>query len=201
MSYTPKQLAILRFIVETQQERGVSPSIREICGHLGGRHVKTVSEHLDRLEEKGAITRERGQVRSIRVMDPKLTGEAGQLRLVGTIAAGAPIEAIEDPETLDVLPVLGLASGRDTYALRVRGDSMIEDGIRDGDYVIVEKSVTARNGQTVVAILADEQATLKRYYRERGRVRLQPANSSMKPIYSKHVEIRGIVKGVLRVTK
>ncbi len=201
MSYTPKQLSILRFIVETQQERGVSPSVREICEHLGGRHVKTVAEHLDRLEEKGAITRERGQVRSIRVIDPELTGEAGQLRLVGTIAAGAPIEAVEDPETLDVLPVLGLASGRDTYALRVRGDSMIEDGIHDGDYVIVEKSATARNGQTVVAILADEQATLKRYYREKGRVRLQPANSSMKPIYATRVEIRGIVRGVLRATK
>jgi repressor LexA len=97
--------------------------------------------------------------------------------------------------------VLGLASGRDTYALRVRGDSMIEDGICDGDYVIVEKSATARNGQTVVAILADEQATLKRYYREKGRVRLQPANSSMKPIYATRVEIRGIVRGVLRATK
>ncbi len=200
MNYTPKQLSILRFIVETQRQRGVSPSIREICEHLGGRHVKTVGEHLDRLEEKGAITRERGQVRSLRVTDPKLTGEAGQSRLVGTIAAGAPIEAVEVPETFDLLPMLSLDSGQDTYVLRVRGDSMVEDRICDGDYVIVEKRATAENGQTVVAILKDEKATLKRFYREKGRIRLQPANSSMKPIYPKHVEIRGVVKGVVRVT-
>lgn len=201
MNYTPKQLSILRFIVETQRERGVSPSIREICEHLGGRHVKTVGEHLDRLEEKGAITRERGQVRSLRVMDPKLTGEAGQSRLVGTIAAGAPIEAVEIPETFDLLPMLSLDSGRDTYVLRVRGDSMVKDRICDGDYVIIEKRATAEDGQTVVAILEDEKATLKRFYREKGRIRLQPANSSMKPIYAKHVEIRGVVKGVVRVTR
>jgi repressor LexA len=194
-------MSILRFILETQREREVSPSIREICEHLGGRNVKTVAEHLDRLEEKGAIERERGVVRSIRVVDPDLTEDAGQVKLVGRIAAGVPIEAIEMPETLDILPTLGLLPGREMFALQVRGDSMIEDRIHDGDYVIVEKCSTARNGQTVVAILEDEEATLKRFYREDGRVRLQPANSSMEPIYPEQVEIRGVVRSVLRVTR
>jgi len=198
VNHTPKQLEILSFIVETQREQGVSPSVREICDHLG-RDVKTVAEHLDRLEAKGAIARTRGETRSLRVLDPELNGEAGCVKLAGTIAAGQPIEAIEDDEVLDVLPALGLDSGRPTYALRVRGDSMIDDGILDGDCVIVEKRSTARNGQTVVAILGDGEATLKKFYRERGRVRLQPANPSMKPIYTKHVEIRGVVRGVLRV--
>jgi len=199
VNYTPRQMSILRFILETQREREVSPSIREICEHLGGRDVKTVAEHLDRLEEKGAIERERGAVRSIRVVDPELAGEAGQITLAGRIAAGTPIEAIEVPETLDLLPALGLASGREMFALQVRGDSMIEDGIHDGDYVIIEKRSTARNGQTVVAVLEDEEATLKRFYREKGRVRLQPANSSMKPTYPKQVEIRGVVRSVVRI--
>ena len=200
-NYTPKQLSILRFIVETQQERGVSPSVREICDHLGGRHVKTVGEHLDRLEEKGAISREHGAVRSIRVLDRELTGMAGQFLISGRVAAGAPIEAIEDPETFDVVSALHLAAGPETYGLRVCGDSMIEDGINDGDIVIVEKRPHARRGETVVAILENGEATLKKYYPEKGRVRLQPANDSMKPIYAKHVEIRGVVRGVLRVTK
>jgi repressor LexA len=199
MNYSPRQISILKLIAESRRTRGVAPSVREIARDLGGRDVKTVAEHLDRLEEMGAIEREHGKKRTLRVVDPEHSGRAGQVQIVGTIAAGRPIEAIEDPQPLEVAPMLHLDGSRTMYALRVRGDSMIEDGILDGDVVIVEKRETAENGQIVVAILENEEATLKRFYREKGRVRLQPANSSMKPIYVRQVQIRGVVRGVLRV--
>jgi len=120
----------------------------------------------------------------------------GRISILGTIAAGSPIEAIETPEQLDLQDLL--PTDRDVYALRVRGESMIEDGIRDGDLVLVERRNTARNGETVVAILEDEEATLKRFYREKSHIRLQPANASMEPILVNEIEIRGVVIGVIR---
>jgi repressor LexA len=119
-----------------------------------------------------------------------------RVQILGRIAAGRPIEAVEDPEELDLQDLL--PPGRECYALHVRGDSMIDDGIRNGDIVLVEQRKEARNGETVVAVLAGEEATLKRYYRERGRIRLQPANSALEPIYAKDVEVRGVVVGVIR---
>lgn len=120
-----------------------------------------------------------------------------KLRVAGTIAAGRPLEAIEDNETLDIDDFL--ARGNDTFALRVTGDSMIEDHIREGDFVICERRHDARNGDTVVALLQDGEATLKRFYREKVGVRLQPANSNYKPIYAENVNIQGVVIGVLRM--
>jgi len=134
--------------------------------------------------------------RSIEILDPEFRPRQG-ISVLGTIAAGAPIEAVEHPEELaadEIIPEDG-----ERYALRVRGDSMIEDAICDGDMVVVERQTEAVDGQTVVAILPGEQATLKRYYREpEGRIRLQPANSTMQPLIVNDVEIRGVVRGLLR---
>jgi len=201
VNYTPRQLGILHCIERSRRKRGVSPSVRELCRELGGLNVKTVAEHLDRLEEKGAISRERGKRRTLQIADPEIAGTAGRVPLAGTIAAGRPIEAIEECETLDVPASLGFASREGLFALRVKGDSMIEDGILDGDYVVVQKRGMAENGETVVALLEDGTATLKRFYREKRRIRLQPANRSMKPIYARDVAVQGVVKGVLRLCR
>lgn len=201
MDYTPRQVEIMKIIADSRRDRGVAPSVREIAQALGGLDVKTVAEHLDRLEDMGAIERQAGKRRSIRVADPDLADEAGTVPLVGTIAAGKPIEAVEEPQPLSIESMLELGGRKQMYALRVRGDSMVDDGILDGDYVIVEKRSTADDGQTVVAVLEDEQATLKRFYKEKGRIRLQPANAALKPIYAKSVQIRGVVRGVLRIAK
>jgi repressor LexA len=119
-----------------------------------------------------------------------------RVRVLGRIAAGRPIEAVEDAEDLDLQDIL--PPGRECFALHVRGDSMIEDGIRDGDIVLVEQRTEARNGETVVAVLPGEETTLKRFYRERSRIRLQPANAALDPLYVREVEIRGVVVGVIR---
>jgi repressor LexA len=196
MNLTPKQLHIYKFIKTFRNAHDYSPTLEEIAVEFGVSKI-TVLQHLRALEKRGAIRRGRYQVRGIEVREPsRSTKSPTRLPLVGVIAAGEPIEAIEDRETLEISDLVG---GRnDPFLLRVRGDSMIDEQIRDGDYVVCERRTAAHNGETVVAII-DEEATLKRFYRERGgRVRLQPANQRMKPIYPKRVEIRGVVIGILR---
>ncbi len=196
MYYTPKQLAIVKHVLQYRKEHGVSPTLEEI-----GRHFKvskiTIFEHVGALEKKGAITRVKGRSRSVEVIDPELSeNNGGALPMVGVIAAGKPIEAIEAHEKLDLSKIV--SSGKECFALKVQGDSMIDDHIRDGDYVIVERRSQARDGETVVAILENEDATLKRFYRENGHIRLQPANQNYPPVITNKVEVRGVVVGVLR---
>jgi repressor LexA len=193
---TRRQRDILDFFERYELEQGISPTLEEIANALGVNKV-TVFGHVAELERKGVLVRAaRGVSRGLQRTRPTAVERGTRLPVLGRIAAGAPIEALEDREDLDLAELT--PPGADCFVLRVRGDSMVEDGIRDGDLVLVERTPTARNGQTVVAILPDETATLKRYYAEAGRVRLQPANSGMSPIVVDEVEIRGIVVGVIR---
>jgi repressor LexA len=197
---TPKQLRILRLIRDYQRKHGYSPTMQELADVLGVTKV-TVFEHVSGLEKKGLLRRSKHRARSLE-LTPKVEfpdETDGALPLVGHIAAGAPIEAIENPEILDLDGMFTAPSG--VFALRVRGDSMIEEHIRDGDLVVAERRETARDGETVVALLEDGEATLKKFYREAGRVRLQPANAAYAPIYADNVRIQGVVIGVLRVYK
>lgn len=194
---TPKQLRMLTFIRDFMSARGYAPTMQELADEFGVSKV-TVFEHIEALQRKGYLRRSRHKARSLRLRkniafpDEKATC----LPLVGVIAAGQPIEAIEDRETLDLEEMF--VSPHETFVLRVRGDSMIEDRICDGDYVVVEKRETARDGETVVALLEDNEATLKRFYRERDGIRLQPANPNHRPIKTKDVRIQGVVVGVIR---
>ena len=192
INLTPKQLEVVRFIERYRRRRGMSPTLREMAQHMNVSDV-TIFEHLGALEQKGVIRRTPRRARSVEVVR---WAEHPPLRLLGTIAAGEPIEAIEDPREIDIAAML--RSRRERFVLQVRGNSMIDEHIRDGDYVIIEKRDTARNGQTVVALLPDGDATLKKLYREKGRIRLQPANPDMDPIYVDDVRIQGVVVGVLR---
>jgi repressor LexA len=192
---TPKQFQIVRFLQDYWVEHEYAPTMQEIADHLGVSRP-TVFEHIEALEKKKVLTREPTLARGV-TLAPEYSPEAGRLPLVGRIAAGRPIEAIEDTELLDLESLFRGRPG-ETFALQVRGDSMIDEQIRDGDYVIVEKRATARDGETVVAILEGGDATLKKFYKEKGRIRLQPANPTMQPIYAPNVTIQGVVIGVLR---
>lgn len=197
---TERQVAVLRFFRDYRRAKGIAPTLDEASRALGVNRI-TVHEHLRQLELKGAIVREPGRSRSVAVVfDPDDDGSenaAPSLPLLGRIRAGRPIEAVEDREDValaDLIP-----TGANYYLLQVRGDSMIEDHIADGDLVVVESKKTPRDGEVVVAVLDDEEATLKRFYREPdGRIRLQPANAELEPIYALSVDIRGIVRGVIR---
>ena len=197
---TPRQLEILRYIRDFRHRCGYSPTMQEIGDHLGLTKV-TVFEHVGALERKEALRRgPKHRARSLQVCpDFEFADERPtRLRLAGRIAAGAPIEAIEDNETIDLEEMFDRPG--DMFVLRVAGDSMIDEQIRDGDYVICEKCDTPRNGQTVVALLGDSEATLKKFYRERGRIRLQPASAAFEPIYVEpgEVNVQGVVVGVVR---
>ncbi|MBU1167696.1 transcriptional repressor LexA [Patescibacteria group bacterium] len=194
---TKKQKEIFDYLIKFLKRKGYAPSYREIATHFDLSSVATVHKHLQGLKEHGLVSFQKGVARSLNVKD-KLLEEvrAIEVPLLGTIAAGEPIEAIAENERLSVPEEL---KGRyDCYALKVRGDSMIEDGIFDGDYVIVERDYYPQNGDVVVALIDNESATLKRYYREKSRVRLQPANSSMNPLYVKNPSIQGKVRAVYR---
>jgi repressor LexA len=172
--------------------------LEEIASHLGITKI-TVFHLLERLKRKGAIRRGRYQTRSVQLVPPKVDVSAelaDAFPLKGLIAAGQPIEAVETPDTVRFSEMFPAQKGR--YVLRVQGDSMIDEHICDGDYVIVQPRQTAENGEVVVALLENGEATLKRFYREANRVRLQPANPEMKPIYADDVRILGVVVGVLR---
>ena len=187
---------ILEFIRETVDERGYPPSVREIAEAVGLASTSAVHHHLTKLEREGRLQKEATRSRALTLPAP-LGGRAVLALIRGEIAAGQPIYAYDDPS--ETLSVPGeLAAGRETFVLRVRGKSMIEDHIDDGDYVVIQQQDTARDGEIVVALLEDNTATLKRLYRERERVRLQPANGSMQPIYARDVRIQGKVIGVIR---
>lgn len=192
---TKKQKQMLDYITEFIQLNGYAPSYREIAEYFDLSSTATVHDHVRALEDKGLITSTHNAARSLELVSYRF-GKAIELPLVGLIAAGEPIEAIEQNETISVPQ--NMARDENSYVLKVRGDSMIEDGILDGDYVIVERSFYPQNGDVVVALLDNTYATLKRYYREKDRIRLQPANSTMQPIYDKNPAIQGIVRGVLR---
>ena len=195
---TPRQLEILRFIRDFRRHHGYSPTMQEIGDPLELTKV-TVFEHVGALARKGLLTRgAKHKARSLRVKaDFEFPDERPtKMPLVGRIAAGQPIEAVEDREELD-LEAMFNAPG-ETFVLRVSGESMIDEQIREGDYVICERRSTPRNGETVVALLNDGEATLKKFYREGSRIRLQPANPDYEPIYVNDVTVQGVVIGVVR---
>lgn len=196
---TPRQREILNFILAFTEQHDYSPSYREIAEHFNLSSTATIAEHIETLKQKGHLRDDLSGVRSLQAPQPDPTQEslldAADVPLLGAIAAGKPIEAIRTQETLDIPRDM---AGNKVFALKVRGDSMIEDGILDSDYVIIEACENPRNGDIVVALLENDNVTLKRFYREKDHVRLQPANSKYKPIRVKKVTIQGRVKGVIR---
>jgi repressor LexA len=196
---TKRQREILDYLNEFISQHGYAPSLEEIGRRFGLSSLATVHKHLTNLEEKGFIKRSWNRSRSVELVSTRLGSRALELPLLGYVAAGAPIEAIAGSETIAVPE--DLVGKRDSYVPRVRGDSMIDEQIRDGDFVIVEDRRSADNGEMVIALTNGGGATCKKFYREKdGRIRLQPANEEMAPIYvhENDVTIQGIVVGVLR---
>lgn len=198
----PRQREIYDFIKQYIQKVGTAPTLKQIAEAMGLSSLATVSEHLDALEKKGLIERLFGEARGIRILeetnaifDPV---ESIEVPVLGYIAAGKPIEAIEDHTQTISIPADLVSKTKRTFVLQVVGDSMIEDHIMDGDQVICEQVQTVAEGEIVVAIVESEYATLKRFYKEKDRIRLQPSNSQMEPIYATNVEIKGRVIGVIR---
>lgn len=226
MNLTTRQHQIVKFIYRYRKRNGLAPTLAEIANELGISKV-TVHEHISQLERKGALEKEpflsrstkltrrmirelektlAEQSRYVGMDEPELSDpislqalkkrKAVSLPLLGEIAAGRPLEAIEEKEMVSLSDVC--QADRASYMLRVRGDSMIDDGICDGDFVLVEKRNNARDGETVVAVLENNEATLKKFYRHRKKFRLQPANENLQPLLVDKVEIRGVVVGVVR---
>jgi repressor LexA len=199
MHLTRRQKEILDFVGRHIEKKGYAPTIEEIGEQFGLSSLATVHKHLSNLQEKGVIRRLSNRSRALELAPSQLKVQAVELPLLGRVAAGAPIEAIEERETIFVPE--DMIGRSDTYVLQVKGDSMIEEQIRDGDYVIVESRKTARDGEMVIALLEGERATLKKLYHEGpGVIRLQPANATMKPILvdADDVTIQGVVIGILR---
>lgn len=196
---TKKQREILDFVTDFAEDHGYAPSFEEIAERFGYTSLATVHEHLENLRAKGYIRKGYNESRSIEVMPTEMRLTAVPVPLMGDVAAGAPIEAIPGQETVAV-PEDMLGRG-EHYVLRVNGNSMIEEQIRDGDYLVVKQRETADNGEMVVALVDQESATVKKFYREKdGQVRLQPANEAMEPMYfgADRVMVQGIVVGVIR---
>src|SRR3990167_4380085 len=197
-----RQKQILDFIKQYIDKYGYSPTLGEIAESIGVSSLATVHEHLQTLVHKGVIKRFEWAVRGIEVLDQKISStlKGIELPVLGFIAAGQPIMTYTDPDaTIKVAP--SMVSGKKrSYVLQVKGDSMIEEGILDGDYVIIEEQNTATDGDIVVALLENSLATLKRFFKEKDRIRLEPANSSMPPIYAAFgdVQIQGKCSGVIR---
>ncbi|MDX1646085.1 MAG: transcriptional repressor LexA [Longimicrobiales bacterium] len=200
MPLTKRQKEILDHIESFIDDRGYAPSFEEIADHFGYSSLATVHEHLSNLERKGYIRKSYNESRSIELVGHETDTPVLELPLLGAVAAGLPIEAVQDQETLAVPPDM-VSRRRDNYVLRVEGNSMIEEQIRDGDYIVVQAQESAEDGQMVVALVADEAATVKKLYREPGnRIRLQPANPTMEPILADAADVRvqGVVVGVIR---
>lgn len=203
MMLTEKQIRVLRYFRDYRRENGIAPTLDEAAQALGVSKI-TIHEHLKQLTKKGAIHRDRAKARAVAILyDPDAEeleyqeNPVPSLPLLGSIAAGRPIDVLEDREDLSLTELV--PTGDRIYLLRVKGKSMIEDHIDDGDLVVVERRETANDGDIVVAILEDEEATLKRFYREsNGMIRLQPANSEMEPLFTNRVQLRGVVRGVIR---
>jgi len=199
---TPKQLDIVKFIRDCRVRHGYSPTMTEIAREFGVSKV-TIYEHIEAILKKGALERVPNRARSLSIPEGfRLPDEEQPMRfpLIGRIAAGHPIEKFEQQDELNVADMLGPQVGRvgPTFALQVEGDSMRDEGILDGDYVIVERRETAQNGDRVVALLPDGQTTLKTYFQEADHIRLQPANPDYEPIRVTECAIQGVVIGVLR---
>lgn len=206
LNLTPRQMTILTRVRDLRLANGYSPTMQELADELGVSKV-TVFEHVEALIKKGALVRNPNKTRSLRVNEALTLPDEERptrLPLVGTIAAGQPIEAVEQREHLDLEALFQPTSPtgeRDTFVLRVRGDSMIDAHIEEGDYVICQQGTRPRNGQTVVALLPSGEATLKKFYKEKdGTYRLQPENPDYEPIYlhPEDLQIQGIVIGVVR---
>ena len=200
MNLTPRQTDVLVAIRDYRHLHGYSPTMQELADQLGTSKV-TIFEHVGALEKKRVLRRDKHKARSLEIIaDERLPDEDRntKLPLLGSIAAGSPILAVENREELDMEQMFQSKNG--VYVLRVRGESMIEDHLCDGDYVVIERRETARNGEQVVALLDSGEATLKRFYKEGRNVRLQPANSSMEPriVEANPCRIQGVVIGVLR---
>ncbi len=195
-----RQQQILDFIRQYIQSNGSAPTLRRIAEAIGVSSLATVHEHLQALEEKGLIKRKSGKVRAIELGqgDVNFVKEGFEAPILGFIAAGSPIEPYTDPNATMAIPQSMVSGKKRTYVLQVRGESMIEDGIMDGDHVIIEQTETAVNGQIVVALLDNGMATLKRFFKEATRIRLEPANAKMQPIFVKNVRIQGRVVGLVR---
>ncbi|HEV3261778.1 MAG TPA: transcriptional repressor LexA [Gemmataceae bacterium] len=192
---TDRQREIYEFIADKIEGRGYGPTVREIGEGFGIRSPNGVMCHLKALEKKGLIKREGFQARAIQLTEPRSHG--ADLPLLGIVAAGSPTQAVAQHERLELKDLFG---DPNHYALQVRGRSMIENHIDDGDYVIIRKQETAENGDRVVAMI-DEEVTLKRYYREKNHIRLEPANGTMSPILvddTEDVKILGKLVGVMR---
>ncbi len=191
-----RQAEILQFISEFRPKKGYAPSLAEIAENFDV-SVPTIHQHVSYLRKKNLLTTEKGKRRSIQTLNTRKSGIV-EILLMGLIAAGGPIEAIRDPRPIEV-PRNMLSAGANFYALKVAGTSMIEDGIFDGDIVVVREQSTVEDGEKAVAYLPDKDAvTLKRIYHEKNQIKLVPANQSMKPFYETNVEIQGKVVGVLR---
>lgn len=195
-----RQRQILDFIKQQIQTFGAAPTLQEIADSINVSSLATVHEHLEVLEEKGLIKRSHGRTRSIHLIEQQFSfsPQGIEVPIMGFIAAGSPIEPYTDPSaTLSIPPNFASAKKR-IYVLQVRGESMIEEQIRDGDFVVVEQVEEARDGDIVVALLDNGMATLKRFFKEATRVRLEPANATMSPIFVKNVRIQGKVVGLIR---
>ena len=200
MNLTPRQLDVLVAIRDHRYLNGVSPTMQELADQLGTSKV-TIFEHVGALEKKGILRRDKHKARSLEITSDDLLPDedrSTKLPLLGSIAAGSPIEAVENREELDLEQLYNRPNG--VFVLRVRGESMIEDHLCDGDYVVIERRETARNGEQVVALLDSGEATLKRFYKEGRDIRLQPANCTMQPriVPADQVRVQGVVIGVLR---
>lgn len=194
LKLTSRQEAIYTFIRDKIVNRGYGPTVREIGAEFGIKSPNGVMCHLKALEKKGLIIREQNMSRAIQLTDPPKRSSA-QIPLLGQIAAGSPTLAVEQQEYADFSH---LFDNPDLFGLKVRGDSMIEAHISDGDLAVIRKQSTARDGEIVAALVDGEEATLKYFYREPGRIRLQPANSTMLPIFSQDVQILGTLESIVR---
>jgi repressor LexA len=201
---TKKQKRTLDYVSSFIEQHGYSPSYREIANGLRLSSVATVAQHIDSLVSKGLLTKGNNSARSLlpvgEIESASMTDSGMRLPILGLIAAGTPIETVSGhPDTLEVPPFM--VGKRNSYVLQVKGQSMINDGIHNGDYVVVQEKDTPSNGEVVVALVNGSEATLKRYYKEAGRVRLQPANDTMDPIYitpDMDLKIQGVVIGLIR---
>ncbi|MDO8429651.1 MAG: transcriptional repressor LexA [Candidatus Daviesbacteria bacterium] len=195
-----RQKQILDFIRQYIERYSYSPTLGEIAESIGVSSLATVHEHLQALVLKGVIKRFEGAVRGIELIDQRISSSLKgiELPVLGFIAAGQPIMTYTDPDATVNIPTHMISGKRRSYVLQVKGDSMIEDGILDGDYVIIEEQTTAHDGEIVVALLENGLATLKRFFKEQDRIRLEPANATMDPIYATDVKIQGKCVGVIR---
>lgn len=199
-----KEREVLEYLAQFQRQNGYSPILAEIAKATGHKSISTIHTIIKSLVEKGYVEKVDGNTRTLKIIDEKVTinmmgsEPAIELPLMGFIAAGAPLEPHTDPNASLWVSSNMLSGEKTAYSLQVKGESLVEDGILDGDYVVVEKVQEARNGDIVVAIVDDNLATLKKFYKEDGRVVLKPANSAMQPIYPSSLTIQGKVVGLIR---